>query len=220
MSLPVPYYQDESCTIYHGDCRELLPLIGGGVLVTDPPYGIALQSHGTLFRGMSAIVGDGTTDVGQWACNWAEQAGLPAVVFASPMKPWAGKWRQYLVWDKGGAVGIGGDRDTCWKQSWELVQIARTGKLAGQRDEAVLRYMVNSQNSVDHPAAKPVELMRYLLWKVGGETILDPFMGSGTTLRAAKDLGRKAIGIEIEERYCEIAAKRLAQAVLPLEIPA
>ena len=75
--------------------------------------------------------------------------------------------------------------------------------------------MVNSQNSVDHPAAKPVELMRYLLWKVGGETILDPFMGSGTTLRAAKDLGRKAIGIEIEERYCEVAAKRLAQAVLP-----
>ena len=66
-----------------------------------------------------------------------------------------------------------------------------------------------------HPNEKPVSLMRYLLTKHDGEIILDPFMGSGTTLRAAKDLGRRAIGIEIEERYAEIAAKRLAQEVLP-----
>ena len=73
----------------------------------------------------------------------------------------------------------------------------------------------------DHPCPKPLPLMRELvsLFTDPGDTILDPFMGSGTTLRAAKDLSRKAIGIEVEERYCEIAAKRMAQAVLPLDAP-
>jgi DNA modification methylase len=217
----IPYYEQDGITIYHGDCREILPSIGPvDLLLTDPPYGIALKSHGTRFRGMAEIVGDGSTQVGQLVCDWAEESAIPTVVFASPMKPWQGRWRQHLVWDKGGAVGIGGDRATCWKQSWELVQVARTGKLSGQRDEAVLRFHVNSKNSELHPAAKPVELIRHLLWKVGGASIFDPFMGSGTTLCAAKDLGRKAIGIEIEERYCEIAAKRLQQSVMALEIPA
>jgi site-specific DNA-methyltransferase (adenine-specific) len=70
-----------------------------------------------------------------------------------------------------------------------------------------------------HPTQKPVSLMRWCIeFFPHARTILDPFMGSGTTLRAAKDLGRKAIGIEIEERYCEIAAKRLSQMALPLQV--
>ncbi|KKK85110.1 hypothetical protein LCGC14_2776570, partial [marine sediment metagenome] len=71
-----------------------------------------------------------------------------------------------------------------------------------------------------HPCSRALGHFRWLVswWSLPGETILDPFMGSGTTLRAAKDLGRKAIGIEIEERYCEIAAKRCSQSVMRLEI--
>jgi site-specific DNA-methyltransferase (adenine-specific) len=72
----------------------------------------------------------------------------------------------------------------------------------------------HSLDSGDHPSPKPLALYRWLIERVAGHTILDPFMGSGTSLRAAKDLGRKAIGIEIEERYCEIAARRMAQLVL------
>lgn len=87
---------------------------------------------------------------------------------------------------------------------------------SGHRGPGVLRYNGISPNFVirDHPTEKPLKLMKHLVSKCPDGTILDPFMGSGTTLRAAKDLGRQAIGIEIEERYCEIAAKRLAQGVL------
>lgn len=80
---------------------------------------------------------------------------------------------------------------------------------------------VNPDGRREHPTQKPLGLMRWCLTTAGGSgTVLDPFMGSGTTLRAALDLGRRAIGIEIEERYCEIAARRLDQMVLPLAVTA
>jgi len=103
---------------------------------------------------------------------------------------------------------------------WELIQVANNGPLNGSKESGVLRWPVSSGSFADHPCQKPLGLVRKLINKHGGTTILDPFMGSGTTLRAAKDLGRRAIGIEIEERYCEIAVKRLQQSVLPLEIGA
>lgn len=220
--LPTPYYDDGQITIYHGDCREILPLIELGsidLVLTDPPYGIRLEEHGRTGIDYS-IIGDTDQSIGIHALE--AFSTLPVIAFASPQKPWPGTWRQFLVWDKGPAVGGGGDLETCWKFSWELIQIARTAKLNGQRDGSVLRFWVNPQNSKDHPAAKPVSLLRYLIDKTttARALILDPFMGSGTTLRAAKDLGRRAIGIEIEKRYCEIAAKRLRQSVLPLEIEA
>ena len=79
--------------------------------------------------------------------------------------------------------------------------------------------LLGKEDTRNHPTQKPLDLMLRCLESYPGETVLDSFMGSGTTLRAAKDLGRKAIGIEIEEKYCEIAVKRLRQEVLPLEIP-
>ena len=91
-----------------------------------------------------------------------------------------------------------------------------TGKLWGRRDGAVLRFPVTQRDYHHHPCAKPVGLLAYLICKTTreGQFILDPFMGSGTTLVAAKLEGRQAVGIEMEERYCEIAAKRLEQGVL------
>lgn len=214
-----PYYQHEGITIYHGDCREILPTLSKVDLVlTDPPYGIALEEHGRSGYDWT-IVGDEDQTTGGQALIVCDAKSWPLVVFASPKKPWRciEKWRQWLVWDKGPTVGGGGDRATCWKFSWDLIQIKGTGILGGKRDEAVLRFHVTQRDYALHPNQKPVGLMRYLMQKAlpGGGTILDPFMGSGTTLRAAKDLGRKAIGIEIERKYCDIAIRRLAQEVLP-----
>jgi site-specific DNA-methyltransferase (adenine-specific) len=122
-----------------------------------------------------------------------------------------------LVWDKG-QIGMGRE----FRKSHELI-LRLWGKdlpimSDGTAHSDVLRYGPVDNARRKHPAEKPVELISELLWCATG-TIFDPFMGSGTTLVAAKQLGRKAIGIEIEERYCEIAAKRLAQEVLPLEPP-
>lgn len=133
------------------------------------------------------------------------------------MKPWPGKWRQHLVWEKGEHVSGGGDPATCWKPSWELIQVRNTGILSGPREGSVLRFAANKLDYKYHPSPKPVNLLAYLIRKVSScedDTVLDPFCGSGTTLVAAKNLGRRAIGIEIEERYCEIAADRLRQGVL------
>jgi len=107
-----------------------------------------------------------------------------------------------------------GALDIPWRPSWEMVYVIGRGFVGG-RGHGVLSVSLPTLAPERrwHPTAKPVELMLRLLSKTQG-TILDPFMGSGTTLRAAKDLGRKAIGIEIEERYCEIAARRMGQEVL------
>lgn len=222
MSLPRPYYERDGITIYHGDCLEILPALHVAtvdLMLTDPPYGIALRNHGRNQNDYT-ITGDESQDVGQSVID--SLATLPTIAFASPMRPWLGKWRQHLVWDKGPAVGYGGDIATCWKPCWELIQVRKNKPLNGPRDSAVLRFHVGSIKATGHPAEKPIELIRYLVGKASmpGDMILDPFMGSGTTLRAALDLGRQAIGIETEERYCEIAARRLEQAVMPLEVSA
>jgi site-specific DNA-methyltransferase (adenine-specific) len=111
-----------------------------------------------------------------------------------------------------------GDLGFPWSPSFEMICIYGDG-WSGHRGDSVLTgltvptWNTGSAKRV-HPHEKPVDLLAQIITKADGETILDPFMGSGTTLRAAKDLGRRAIGIEIEERYCEIAAKRMAQEVL------
>jgi DNA modification methylase len=139
--------------------------------------------------------------------------GLPTVLWGAnyyaDRLPNASGW---LVWDKERPDNL--DQSTC--------ELAWTNFVHGVRR---FRFMWNgmlraSNEELCHPTQKPIALIRWILglrWTPTG-TILDPYMGSGTTLRAAKDLGRKAIGIEIEERYCEIAAKRLAQQVLPLGV--
>ena len=200
----------EDTTIIRGDCRDVLPVECDAV-VTDPPYGINHAHHSkTERRLVRPISGDHNQDLGNEVL--AAIAALPVCVFASPKAPWPGDWRNLLVWDKGPAVGGGGDTATCWKQTWELIQINRHfGRLNGSRDSAVLQYWVTPDQSKKHPSAKPVSLMAYLVDKLTaeGEIVFDPFMGSGTTGIACQRTGRKFIGIEKDASYFEIAQKRL-----------
>lgn len=202
-------------TLYLGDCRELLDGLQVDSVVSDPPYGIDLTNHRATQERLGrvyTIIGDGCQTVGLEVLEWAEARNLTTIFFSSPRKPWPGKWRNLLVWDKGGAVGGGGDIATCWKQTWELIQIARNGPLAGQRDEAVLRYPMNPQKSSLHPAQKPVALMQYLVNKATTGTVFDPFMGSGSTGVACVQLDRPFIGAEIDPRHFDTACQRIEQA--------
>jgi len=210
-----PYYQDSHCTIYHADCRDVLPhLEPVDLVLTDPPYG--MNWDGKITRGKNGtgskektvsygktIKGDNQPfDPSPWLT-------FPHVIFwgfqhfASSLPVGS-----VLVWIKRYDEGYGSflsDADLAWMSGGHGVYCRRDVSLQGE-----------SKNRL-HPTQKPLSIMKWCIEKSKSEgIILDPFMGSGTTLRAAKDLGRKAIGIEIEEKYCEIAAKRLAQEVLPL----
>lgn len=231
MTLPAPFFQDESCTIYHGDCRELLPLIEPVDLVlTDPPYSPACHAGARSMNSMedSFIDFDAVLDaawlaqvaplVRRWVVATMDWRHIAELAKAPPASL---RFVRFGIWAKpNGAPQFTGDRPG---PGWEGVAFLH-------RNEGRMRWNGGGRSSVfttprvsgDHPTEKPIKLLRdwVALFSDPGETILDPFMGSGTTLRAAKDLGRKAIGIEIEERYCEIAARRLSQSVLPLEIPA
>jgi site-specific DNA-methyltransferase (adenine-specific) len=212
-----PYYEQDGITIYHGDTLELLRILPGyTAIVTDPPYGIALENHGMQgSHGWTTVAGDADIRAGVAVCEMAARVRVPMIAFASPWKPWPGYWPNLLVWDKGGAVGGGGDTATTAKRTWELIQ-ARNVACRNGRPESVWRYPLTQNMLALHPTQKPEALMLRLIREFvePEHQVFDPFMGSGTTLVAAKRLGRKAVGVEIEERYCEIAAKRLAQGAL------
>lgn len=209
-----PYYEHAGITIYHGDCREIAPALAfDGLVLTDPPYGIA---HPTDYaaRGRAnlapctdypAVHGDDAPFDPRWLLDIGTGRILWGANHYADRLPPKGGW---LVWDKERPDDL--DQATC--------ELAWTDCVKGvRRHRQLWNGMMRVGNDVlQHPTQKPEGLMRWCLslrWTDVGD-VLDPFMGSGTTLRAAKDLGRKAIGIEIEERYCEIAAKRLSQEVL------
>jgi len=215
-----PYYQDDAVTIYHGDCREIVPQLGRfDLLLTDPPYGIKHESSHvadttTAAWMRSRIYGDDDTSLRDCALAWNAEW----CVFASIKAPPPVGWRGCMVWDKGEAAGMG-DLSFPWKPNWELI-FAAGNHWTGRRDTGVLRgptMVTRASMGRKHPHEKPVWLIAQILAKHTAEIVLDPFAGSGTTGRAAKDLGRKATLIEREERYCEIAASRMAQEVLPLD---
>ena len=217
MSVPTPYYDDgKGIVIYHGDCRDILPhLPKVDLVLTDPPYGINhASSHGASWEN-TTIANDHSTEARDWMMSWT---GLrPMVIFGTWKAPRPHSVRQVLIFDKGPAFGMG-DLSFPWKNSFEEIYILGDGFI-GSRDEAVLRGHVQvswESQGREHPNQKPLSLIAYLISKHPANIILDPFMGSGTTLRACKDLGRQCIGIEIEEKYCEIAARRLGQEVLDL----
>lgn len=206
-----PYYQDDYATIYHGDCREVLAWLAADVLVTDPPYGINYRSghFGTLPR---SIAGDDDTSARDAAL--AAWGPLPALVFGTWRRQRPEATRQVLIWDSGGALGMGA-LDLPWKPAHQEIYVLGSG-FHGKRSSDVLRVppvQAMAQNGRVHPHEKPVVLMSILIGKCPG-VVADPFMGSGSTLVAAKARGRKVVGVELDERYCEIAAKRLAQEVL------
>tara|TARA_R110000824_G_scaffold34816_1_gene109972 strand:- start:3 stop:641 length:639 start_codon:yes stop_codon:yes gene_type:complete len=209
-----PYYQDESVTIYHADCRDVLPTMDAAVMLTDPPFGIDYNSgwEGVLSRSIEGDKSVALRDevLGMWG-------DLPALVFGSWKAPRPAGVKMLLVWDTLGALGMG-DLSIPWKPSHQEIYVIGRG-FSGRRTSDVLSFHPTQSTALRgkvHPHEKPVALMKELAGKCPEGTILDPFMGSGTTLRAAKDLNRKAIGIELEERYCEIAAKRMSQLAMSL----
>ena len=222
MSLPAPYYCEDGITIYCGDCREIMPALSSrGLVLSDPPYGIAYnrgdrpQAKHRFSRGrqLASLVGDDEPfDPSPWV-------GGPCILwganeFYSRLPP-GGTW---LVWDKVTRNGLAlriGEAEFAWTNAVARSQVFRWLWSGGYRSGGA-----GDSRLFVHPTQKPVALMRWCieLWD-RSDPILDPFMGSGTTLVAAKQLGRKAVGIEIEERYCEVAVQRLAQGVLPLEAP-
>ena len=212
MSLPQPYYQDDAVVIYHADCRAILPELGPvDAVVTDPPYGIGCDyaSYDDSAANLDALLVDAIPLFMHAASVIALTPGV-ANVHRYPAPKWILAW----FWSGGGGSGPWGF------SQWQPVLVYGPDPYLknglGRRPDAI--NVQATPDSVDHPCPKPNAVMRWLVDRVSmpGNFVLDPLMGSGTTLRAAKDLGRKAIGIEIEERYCEIAAKRMAQEVLPL----
>ncbi len=206
----------DGITLIHGDCREVLPELEAGsvdVVVTDPPYGVNWKSGFNGKRGTAEVIGDTSTAVRDWVLSWWGDG--PAIVFGTWKAARPEATKALLVWDKGPHVGSG-DLTMPWKPNAEEIYILGQG-FSGHRGSCVLSYFAPSPNFGNirlHPNEKPTSLLAELISKCPGGLILDPFAGSGTTLRAAKDLGRKAIGIEIEEKYVRIAAERLRQGVL------
>jgi site-specific DNA-methyltransferase (adenine-specific) len=203
-----PYYEHGGITIYHGDCREVMPLVRGvDAVVTDPPYG-----HGEKWSG------------GTWAANpiydrafeWDAKpidADLLSLVLAASDRVivWGGNYytlppsRCWLSWSKSQQMDTMADFELAW------TNLDRPSK-----------QFVESRNpdgKREHPTQKPLSLMQWCLTFVPGSgVVLDPFMGSGTTLLAAKESNRRAIGIDITEEYCEVAANRLRQDVFNFEV--
>lgn len=202
--------------LWLGDCRDILPTLPRvDAVVTDPPYGIGLRNgdvDGHRTPRSFNVAGDHDQSAGIAVLAWAEREGLPTIAFASPWKPWPGQWRNLIVWDKGGAVGGGGDIRTCLKRSWELVQVTRNRAVYGPRDVSVWRHPITGADTADHICAKPVQLMERLLRVFTMGAIVDPFMGSGTTGVACANLGRRFIGVELERKYFDIACRRIEDA--------
>lgn len=213
-----PYYSDDQVTLWHGDCREIGEWLTADVLVTDPPYGIGHSSHGGRVGNVPSWVGakihgDHDTQARDNALTaWGKR---PALVFGVWKQPPPAGTHTCLVWDKGPQAGMG-DLSVPWKPNHEQVYVIGKG-FHGKRDSGVLRgyeHLSWESKGRVHQHEKPIGLMQALLDKCPPGVVADPFAGSGTTLAAAKQLGRRAIGVEIDERHCETAAKRLAQDVL------
>ncbi len=210
-----PYYEHAGIMVYHGDYRDVIEEWEGlrtqsfQLLLTDPPYGILADAGSAATRRSGGNRDDGRMawDV---APTGAELCRLIALTkhqmiwggLHLPLPPTFG----YLVWDKQ-IDGLNfGEAEVCW-----------TSLRMAPR---IFRYRaVGVDGGKQHPTQKPEELMGWCLRFAPSMCVLDPFMGSGTTLVACKRLGRQCVSIEREERYCEIAAKRLQQEVLPLELP-
>ena len=192
-----PYYQDSAATIYHGDAREFLQhLPEVDLVLTDPPYP---NGAGHFCEGIQAALDffDGYK-CGHWRVFWDEmerpQLKMPLVAIH--------------IWHRTNT-----NRPDNYEPIYEfnLDGIKRASRVY---PFCVIYPGLTGINATGHPTEKNEKLIAALCGK--SKFILDPFMGSGTTLRAAKNLGRKAIGIEIEEKYCEIAANRMCQEVLEL----
>lgn len=212
-----PYYTDESVTLYHGDCREVAEWLDTEVLVTDPPYGINWKTHGggRDLRNWSpriakaGIVGDHSTAIRDDVI--AAWDGKPAIIFGSPTIAPPPSTIQVLVWRKPVDAGVIGARFV-WRRDWEAIYLMGKWPRVNPNRSSVIESRGGLERyRTEHPHTKPTPLMESLIAETPPGVIADPFAGSGSTLIAAKLLGRKAIGVEFDEKWCELAARRLSQ---------
>jgi DNA modification methylase len=204
-------------TLYHGDCLEILPTLPKvDAVVTDPPYGISYTTsmdhrENTNRERDRSVIGDETTDLRDSVLSFL--SGSPCLVFGSWKIQKPSGTKAVLTWEKGMNSGMG-DLSLPWKPNTEEIYVIGRG-FSGHRGSSVLSHQAPpSQESWGrlHPTEKPVTLMCELVSKCPHGTILDPFMGSGTTGVACVNLRRKFIGIEIERKYFDIACERIAAA--------
>ena len=225
MTLPEPYYQDSYVTIYHGDCREILPeLPQVDLVLTDPPYGVSYKKKGEEY-----MIGD-TVNLIPYFLPLVREALKPdgaIYMFSSttklvdtlPVFNTYFKLHSIIIWDK--RIGQIPRQLSHYKLRYEPILYGSKGlhRLNGYADDVFQCDIPRGKKRV-HPTQKPIEIVEYLVGNSArdGSIVLDPFLGSGTTAVACINLNRKCIGIEIEEKYCEIAAKRCSQSVMRLEV--
>jgi DNA modification methylase len=215
-----PFYSDERCTIYNADCRQVLPFLEPfSLLLTDPPYGLGMDRAMMKENGKQtgkakaqrrhyAASGWDDSPPPRWFLDSAQAAAAAAILWGGNYYglPAASCW---LVWDKE-TNGHFADCELAWTNLPGAVR-----KFKWRWNGMLQEHSGDKKEQRVHPTQKPLALMRWCLGLVpDAQTVLDPFMGSGTTLAAAKIEGRHAVGIEINERYCELAADRLRQGVL------
>jgi site-specific DNA-methyltransferase (adenine-specific) len=223
-----PYYEHAGIMIYHGDARDVMvQLPPVDLVLTDPPYGARRPSARRSASERFGEIAGNDKAYTEWVSIASAILSGGGAFYLATVWDVAEKWREAMVlaglsvrgciiWDK--AIHGLADLQTCWAPSYEMFLYGSMGRheLRGPRPVDLIREQRVDSSSLEHPYQKPVSLMARFVKHSSdkGGLILDPFMGSGTTPVAAKNLGRRAIGIEIEEKYCEIAARRLAQEVL------
>lgn len=220
-----PFYDDGTCQIVNGNCRDVVAALPDGcvdALITDPPYGLNI-GYGRTALGLRRIEGDEDTDLLEWIagetgrllapnawavifCGFTQVGGVQAAVRGAGLTV-----KSVVVWDKAmPSLGEG------IRNQYELVVLAKKGTPAEPWCGGNVWRVARPTGRPDHPHEKPIRLMRALVERYSplGGLVFDPFMGSGSTLRAAKDCGRRALGVEVERTYCELAQRRLAQGSL------
>jgi site-specific DNA-methyltransferase (adenine-specific) len=211
-----PYFQNDLITLYHGDCLEVTKWLEADVLVTDPPYGISWKGITTglnkaYFKHKDGIANDGDSATRNEVLNlWGVK---PAIVFGSWRIPRPTQTEHRLIWHKQGQAP--GPLNAPFMTQDEEIYILGKGFVS---TSPPLRSVITTKENrstevsrVGHPTPKPIGLMETLINRCPSGVIADPFAGSGSTLLAARNLGRKAIGVEMEEKYCELIANRLSQ---------
>jgi len=221
-----PYYQDDLVTLYHGDCLEVSEWLKADVLVTDPPYGVDVSQYAMdndpkkrkEQAAKSVIQNDKDTSARDASLAlWGDK---PAIVFGSWRKPRPENVRARLIWYKSKASP--GISAAPWYPADEEIYVIGKG-FTGKPEQNV--YQTNEARMgragpawvIGHPTPKPIGLMERLIAKCPEGVIADPFAGSGATIIAARNLGRISIGVEYEEKYCELIATRLSQQAFDLE---
>lgn len=238
--MPEPYYQDDLVTLYLGDCREITEWTEADVLVTDPPYGIAWTRSGISVatradkaakrygadrpkraHAVQGIANDETTEARDHVLKmWGDR---PAFVFGSLLMPPPSGTKQVAIYakpkDSGNLTAFSGIR-----RNVEAIYMLGKHELGGGGRTAIFQTGARTAGAAGglaqrykHPHAKPVDVLEDLIRAIPEGVIADPFAGSGSTLVAARNLGRRCVGVEVEERHCETIAGRLAAQVFDFE---